>query len=287
MTSGPGPPPPTSRRAGVLGSPIAHSLSPVLHRAAYAALRLAGWTYDAYDVTAEQLADFLAGLDDTWAGLSLTMPLKAAVLPMLDGASPLVEAVGAANTVLLRDGRRLGENTDVPGMVAALAAHGVSGAGSVPSAAVLGGGATARSALAALAAVTGQATAYVRTPDRAAALEGTARTVGLQLAVRPWSTATEALGVPLVVNTTPAGAADPLVAAVPRSVGTLFEVLYEPWPTPLAAAWAARRAEVVDGLDLLVQQAVLQVGLMTGLDPEPAELAGALRAAGERALRSA
>jgi shikimate 5-dehydrogenase len=102
-----------------------------------------------------------------------------------------------------------------------------------------------------------------------------------------------------VVNTTTAGAADPLVASVPRAVGTLLEVLYDPWPTPLAAAWTARGATVVDGLDLLVQQAVLQVGLMTGVDLEGAgagsgpdrpgrsDLVGLLRAAGERALRAA
>jgi shikimate dehydrogenase len=106
-----------------------------------------------------------------------------------------------------------------------------------------------------------------------------------------------------VVNTTTAGAADTLVTAVPASVGTLFDVLYDPWPTPLAAAWAARRATVVDGLDLLVRQAVLQVGLMTGVDletaddegaddeaaagrPSVADLVGLLRAAGEQALRS-
>ena len=289
----------------MLGSPIGHSLSPVLHRAAYAALGLDGWVYDVYDVTADRLAGFLAELDPPeppeppWAGLSLTMPLKAAVLPLLDGASPLVEAVGAANTVLLRDGRRLGENTDVPGMVAALESAGVAGPGAVRSAAVLGGGATARSALAALAAVTGDVTAYVRTPARAEALAATAEAVGLRLAVRPWSAAAEGLAAPLVVNTTTAGAADALVTAVPRSVGTLFEVLYDPWPTPLAAAWAARRATVVDGLELLVRQAVLQVGLMTGADLEAADAEGApdrpgvadlvelLRATGERALRSA
>ena len=281
----------------MLGSPIGHSLSPVLHRAAYAALGLDGWVYDAYEVTEDRLAGFLADLDPSWAGLSLTMPLKAAVLPLLDGASPLVEAVGAANTVLLRDGRRLGENTDVPGMVAALESAGVGG--SVPSAAVLGGGATARSALAALAAVTGEATAYVRTPARAGALTATAEAVGLRLDVRSWSAAAEGLAAPLVVNTTTAGAADALVAGVPRSVGTLFEVLYDPWPTPLAAAWAARRGIVVDGLELLVRQAVLQVGLMTGVDleaaggegaparPGVADLAALLRATGERALRSA
>jgi shikimate dehydrogenase len=271
----------------------------VLHRAAYAALGLDEWVYDAHDVTEDQLAGFLSDLDPTWVGLSLTMPLKAAVLPLLDGASPLVEVVGAANTVLLRDGRRLGENTDVPGIVAALESAGVAGAGAVPSATVLGGGATARSALAALAALTSEVTAYVRTPGRADALAATAEAVGLRLDVRPWSAAAEGLSAPLVVNTTAAGATDPLVPAVPRAVGTLFEVLYDPWPTPLAAAWGARRGTVVDGLELLVRQAVLQVGLMTGVDLEAPEgegvpgrpgrpdLVGLLRAAGERALRSA
>ncbi len=92
---------------------------------------------------------------------------------------------------------------------------------------------------------------------------------------------------PLVVNTTPLGAADVLARSLPSTVGTLFEVLYDPWPTPLAAAWAERGGEVVDGLDLLVHQAVLQVGLMTGASIEMAGLAALLRAAGERTLRPA
>jgi shikimate dehydrogenase len=279
---------PPVRRAAVLGSPISHSLSPVLHRAAYAALGLTGWDYVAHEVTEPQLPGFLRALGAEWAGLSLTMPLKAAVLPLLDGASPVVEVVGAANTVLLRDGRRLGDNTDVPGMVAALTAGGERPL-EVPYAAVLGGGATARSALAALAAVTGDVRAYVRTTARATELTATAEAVGLRLTVRPWADAAEALGAPLVVNTTPAGAADALVTRAPTAVGTLFEVLYEPWPTPLAAAWSARGGQVVDGLELLVQQAVLQVGLMTGADVEgagPAGLTAAMRSAGEGELRA-
>jgi shikimate dehydrogenase len=274
----------TTRKAAVLGSPIAHSLSPVLHRAAYDALGLTGWTYEAYDVTEDRLGDFLAGLDASWAGLSLTMPLKAAVIPYLDAAAPVVEAVGAANTVLLTEGRRVGDNTDVPGMVTALAEHGVD---RVAHAAVLGGGATARSALAAVAALTGSATTYVRSAARAEALQATAAVVGLDLEVRPWAAARDAFAAPLVVNTTPAGAADGWVAAVPRTVGTLFEVLYDPWPTPLAAAWTARHGEVVDGLDLLVHQAVLQVGLMTGAEVEVPGFAPLLRKAGEQALRTA
>lgn len=273
-----------THRAAVLGSPISHSLSPVLHRAAYDALGLGGWAYDAHDVTEQSLAGFLAGLGPEWAGLSLTMPLKAAVLPLLDGASPVVEAVAAANTVLLRDGRRLGENTDVPGMVTALAARGVEHVGHV---AVLGAGATARAAVAAAASLSRSATVYSRTAARAEELAATASAVGLAVEVRPWAAAAEALTAPLVVNTSPAGAADGWVRAVPDAVGTLFEVLYHPWPTPLAAAWAARQGTVVDGLDLLAHQAVLQVGLMTGAEVDVPALAPVLRAAGERALREA
>jgi shikimate dehydrogenase len=271
-----------ARRAAVLGSPIGHSLSPVLHRAAYEHLGLVGWTYQAYDVAEAGLADFLAGLDPSWAGLSLTMPLKAAVLPLLDAASPMVETVGAANTVLLRDGKRVGENTDVPGMAAALAAHGV---GPVDRAVVLGGGATARSALAALSTLTGSVRAYVRDPARHQGLRSVAAATGVDLQIEPWARAADGLGAPLVVSTTPAGATDGLIATVPLTLGTLFEVLYDPWPSPLAAAWQARRAAVVDGLDLLVHQAVLQVLLMTGTEAGPDDLAPVLRAAGERALR--
>lgn len=270
------------RRAAVLGSPVAHSLSPVLHRAAYAHLGLTGWTYDAYDVDEAALATFLAGLDATWAGLSLTMPLKAAVLPMLDAASPVVGMAGGANTVLLRDGRRVGENTDVPGLVAALAGHGVT---AVESAAVLGGGATGRSAVVALAGLTGSVRCYVRDPARRPGLETAATAAGVDLAVSPWERAADGLGAPLVVSTTPAGATDPLVGALPASVGVLFEVLYDPWPTPLAAAWAQRGGRVVDGLDLLVHQGVLQVALMTGVEADPAALVPVMRRAGERALR--
>jgi len=125
-------------RAAVLGRPIAHSLSPALHRAAYAALGL-DWSYDAVDCGPDELAALLDGLGPEWRGLSLTMPLKAAVLPLLDDVAPLAAAVAAANTVVLRDGRRSGHNTDVHGIVAALAEVGVT---SVSRAVVLGGGAT-------------------------------------------------------------------------------------------------------------------------------------------------
>ncbi|MTE18185.1 shikimate dehydrogenase [Streptomyces sp. TRM43335] len=273
----------TGRRAAVLGSPIAHSLSPVLHRAAYAELGLDGWSYDRFEVDEDGIGPFLekiAGSGDDWAGLSLTMPLKRAVIPLLDGIGDTAASIEAVNTVVLADdGRRLGENTDVPGMVAALRERGV---GSVPSAAVLGAGATASSALAALARIcTGEVTAYVRSRERAAEMRGWGERLGVPVVAADWSRAPQALAAPLVVATTPAGTTDALAGNVPERPGTLFDVLYEPWPTPLAAAWAARGGKVVGGLDLLVHQAVLQVELMTGRSPAPR---AAMRAAGEAAL---
>ncbi|ANW21108.1 shikimate dehydrogenase [Streptomyces clavuligerus] len=268
------------RRAAVLGSPIEHSLSPVLHRAAYAALGLDAWSYGRHEVTEETLPGFLDGLDPSWAGLSLTMPLKRAVIPLLDGVSPTAAAVAAVNTVVLTpDGRRLGDNTDIPGMVAALAERGVD---KVESAAVLGAGATASSALAALARIcAGPVTAYVRGEARAAEMLGWGERLGVEVHTADWSDAARALEAPLVVATTPAGAADALAAAVPDRPGTLFDVLYDPWPTPLAAAWSARGGAVLGGLDLLVHQAVLQVEQMTGRAPGPL---AAMRAAGEAAI---
>ncbi|MDH2392115.1 MULTISPECIES: shikimate dehydrogenase [Streptomyces] len=270
----------TAKRAAVLGSPIAHSLSPVLHRAAYAALGLDQWSYDRFEVDEAALPGFVAGLDDTWAGLSLTMPLKRAVIPLLDSVTETAASVEAVNTVVFTDdGRKVGDNTDIPGMVAALRERGVD---KVDGAAVLGAGATASSALAALARVcTGPVTAYVRSEARADEMRGWGRRLGVEVRTADWTRAADALAAPLVIATTPAGAADALAEAVPETPGTLFDVLYEPWPTPLAAAWSAHGGAVVGGLDLLVHQAVLQVEQMTGRTPAPL---AAMREAGERAL---
>jgi len=269
-----------SRRAAVLGSPIAHSLSPVLHRAAYAELGLTDWTYDRFEVDEEALPRFLEGLGREWAGLSLTMPLKRAVIPLLDEISETASSVDAVNTVVFHeDGRRTGDNTDIPGMVAALAEHGIEKA---DSAAVLGAGATASSALAALARIcTGEIAVYVRSEARAAEMREWAERLDVQVRVEDWANAEQALRAPLVIATTPAGATDALAAAVPERPAALFDVLYDPWPTTLAARWSAYGGAVVSGLDLLVHQAVLQVEQMTGRAPAPV---AAMRRAGERAL---
>ncbi|MFF9361173.1 shikimate dehydrogenase [Streptomyces griseoluteus] len=269
-----------AHRAAVLGKPIAHSLSPVLHRAAYAELGLDDWSYDRFEVDEAGLAGFFEELGPEWAGLSLTMPLKRAVMPLLDEVSETAASVDAVNTVVFtEDGRKVGDNTDIPGMVAALREHGIE---EVESAAVLGAGATASSALAALARICpGEVVVYVRSAARAAEMREWGERLDMDVRTADWADAAEALHAPLVIATTPAGTADALATAVPERPATLFDVLYDPWPTELAARWSMFGGAVVGGLDLLVHQAVLQVERMTGRTPAPLEV---MRRAGERAL---
>ncbi|MER7839559.1 shikimate dehydrogenase [Streptomyces sp. NPDC096040] len=269
-----------ARRAAVLGKPIAHSLSPVLHRAAYGELGLTDWSYERFEVDETRLPGFLGQLGPEWAGLSLTMPLKRAVIPLVDEISETAASVDAVNTVVFTDdGRRLGDNTDIPGMVAALREHGIE---QVDAAAVLGAGATASSALAALARIcTGEVVAYVRSEERAAEMRRWGERLDVEVRTADWADAEQALSAPLVIATTPAGTTDALAAAVPERPTTLFDVLYHPWPTALAARWSMFGGAVVSGLDLLVHQAALQVEQMTGRAPAPLE---AMRRAGEKAL---
>jgi shikimate dehydrogenase len=262
-------------RCAVLGSPIAHSLSPVLHRSAYAELGL-DWRYDAIEVTEESLPAFLDALGPRWRGLSLTMPLKRAVVGRLDTASATVRLTGAANTVLREPGGRLlGHNTDVPGFCDAVSERDLPAGTAV----VLGGGATATSAVAGLVRMgCRDVTVAVRDPARAEqvlSIPGTTvRVVHLEdLAGGPGR-------VDLLVSTIPA-AAHPPISDVPAAAA-LFDVIYDPWPTPLAAAFSRAARPVIGGLDLLVHQAARQVELMTGIAPAPL---AAMRAAGERALR--
>ncbi|MET9907939.1 shikimate dehydrogenase [Streptomyces sp. NPDC006476] len=255
----------TPHRAAVLGSPIAHSLSPRLHTAAYRALGLDDWSYDRFEIDEAALPGFLGGLGPEWAGLSLTMPLKRAVIPLLDEMTDTAASVEAVNTVVFRpDGRKVGDNTDIPGLIAALEERGVE---KVESAAVLGAGATASSALAALARLcSGEVTVYVRSERRADEMRQWGSRLGVQVRPADWAEAVRAFEAPLVISTTPAGGTDQLAASLPDRVGTLFDVLYDPWPTPLAAAWRDRGGQVLSGLDLLVHQAVFQFHQFTG-DP--------------------
>ncbi|MCX6418778.1 MAG: shikimate dehydrogenase [Actinobacteria bacterium] len=256
------------RRAAVLGHPIEHSLSPALHRAAYQELGVS-WTYEAIDVTALAVADFVSACGPEWAGLSLTMPLKEAVLPVLDIRTPVVELTQAANTVIFDNGLKSGHNTDVSGIVAALQERHVV---SIDSATILGSGATARSAMVALHELGSRELAVVaRDGESSRRMHDLGTLLGLVVEVVPWSQGSSVLDRPVVMNTAPAEVAGQL--APPQEAGFLFDAIYYPWPTPLASNWAG---EVLSGLDLLVHQALGQVELMTGATVPIAVLRAAL-----------
>jgi shikimate dehydrogenase len=266
------------RRAAVLGKPIAHSLSPVLHTAGYAAAGLAGWTYTAVECAESELAGFVAGLGPQWAGLSLTMPLKEVALQVAGTVSPLALALGAANTLVPGPTGWYADNTDAPGMVDALRAAGTPDGVAV---AILGGGGTARAALAAARELRARSvTVYVRRPVAGDELRPVAAALGVPLAVAPWSLAAGAChDDDLVVSTVPKGGADHLAGADWRPGGVLFDVVYDPWPTPVAAAATRAGCRVVSGLDLLLTQGARQFELYTGVPAPVAEMRAALEAA--------
>jgi shikimate dehydrogenase len=264
-----------SMRCAVLGDPIAHSLSPVLHRAGYAAAGL-DWEYDAVRVPEDGLDDFVLGLDARWRGLSLTMPLKRKALGQAGSVTARAALAGAANTLVLEDGAVvLVDNTDVPGAAAAVRER---YDGPVRAATVLGGGATAASTGLAMCELGATSVRLlVRTPERAAeaAAAIAAHPSGPDVEVGSLADA-EVVGE-VVVSTVPAGAQDDGLVARCADVPVVFEVIYDPWPTPLAAA---ATGILVSGLDLLVHQAVLQFEIFTGV-PGPLEV---MRAAGEQTL---
>lgn len=270
------------RRLAVLGSPIEHSLSPLLQSTAFAHLGL-DMKYGRVEVASGELADFVHGLDDSWLGLSLTMPLKREVIPLLTDASPLVRTLGVANTVILNHdhGRATlaGHNTDVDGITRAItqaapraagfSAEAVTPAGAIDtlrreSCTILGGGATALSAIAAAAELgTRRISLCLRDESKAGDAFALASRLGLELTAAPLSSR-DRRPLDFVISTLPGGVdTAPLTPVSAESV--LLDVAYDPWPSPLATAWQDAGGVAVSGLDMLVEQAIGQVRLFTGL----------------------
>lgn len=264
------------RRAAVLGSPVAHSLSPVLHGAAYAALGL-DWTYERVECDEAALPSFVRGLGPEWIGLSVTMPGKVAAVEVADEVTARAAAVGAANTLVRKDSGWLADCTDVDGVTGALAA-----AGAVRTAVVLGAGGTARAAIAGLAAMGAtELSLVVRDPARAVSAVSSADRVGLPVSVLAWQdTDFGALcsAADVVVSTVPPSATEP-VADLVAQAGHVLDVIYHPWPTPLADAVSRRGGRLATGLDMLLHQAFGQVEHFTGQPAPRAEMRDALRAA--------
>lgn len=253
----------SSQRAVVVGSPIAHSLSPTLHRAAYAALGLAQWRFDRAEVLAGGLERFLAAEGQGLSGLAVTMPLKREALALASETGEAAQLVGAANTLLRRDGGWRAENTDAPGMVDALRAAGAP----VPARAlVIGAGGTAQAALVALAELAvREVVLAVRSPERAGEALATGERAGLAVECAPLE-ASVFSGMELIVSTLPSGVADRFASAPWAPGALLFDVVYVPWPTLLARGAQERGVRIVSGLELLLRQAGHQVRLMTGCE---------------------
>ncbi|MDY3049188.1 MAG: shikimate dehydrogenase [Rothia sp. (in: high G+C Gram-positive bacteria)] len=279
-------------KAYVLGHPIKHSKSPLLHLTAYRALGLE-IDYQRLDTREDQLADVFAayGPEQGTCGFSVTMPLKLAVIDQLDQLTPFAQAVGVVNTVYWRQNAAgqltsWGDNTDVSGIVNALRQAGLQGP--VKEAAILGGGGTATAALAALKLMGAQTlSVFVRNPSRAQGLAQAASRLGLSLDFQPLSAfASSYADFEVTISTLPAGAADGLLEGVGDQLPAryLLDVSYDPWPSVLASGWEARGGKVTSGLEMLMYQAVDQVKLFTGRGrdeslPEQKQVLAAMREA--------
>ncbi|WP_017197547.1 shikimate dehydrogenase [Arthrobacter sp. M2012083] len=267
-----------SRRAAVLGHPISHSKSPALHSAAYTKLGV-DIEYSAIDVTVELLPSFMDSIrgDDVWCGLSVTMPLKSAMVKEVDEVRGAGAHLGVINTVVFEHDagqvRRVGYNTDVAGIVEAVRYAGVV---ATPHAAILGGGGTSAAAVAAVQELGARhVDVFVRDAGRAGDAQAAAAAVGISLAIRPLTEAATAVaGTDLVISTLPPRAADSLaeeLAALPATgAGVLLDVAYDPWPSRLAEVWHGHGGAVVPGLEMLMYQAAEQIRRFSGCDVDAA-----------------
>ena len=269
--------------AAVIGSPIEHSLSPVIHRAAWAQLGIDGWEYHRLEQDTDSLPGFIAGLGADCAGLSVTMPCKQAVMPLLDVIDPLASAVGAVNTVVPSSGVLAGFNTDVTGIASAVRRACSMAGCSVPSSAlVLGARATASSAIAALGelGITSSTVAARRFGGPGSVVAAASR-LGVTIEQVLWSDAEAvdraASSADLVISTLPASAADPLAERLRVREGQiLLDVVYSPRDTALRRAFENAGGVVAEGTDMLVFQAGAQVQLMTGRSPDTGVMREAL-----------
>jgi shikimate dehydrogenase len=249
-------------RLAVLGSPIAHSKSPAIQRAAYAVLGL-DWTYEATDITGGALPAYLASRDSSWRGLSLTMPLKRDVLRLLDWSAPLVELVGGANTVLLTDDGVRGFNTDVYGVQRSFREAGLPVLSEVH---VIGAGATAASVIAGVAGLgASRVTVSARAAAKAEPLVALGAALGVTVSVVGFTETPEA---DAVVSTLPGGQYGLEFPEALRRASVLFDVAYDPWPSALATQWADAGGRVIPGIELLLNQALGQVRIFVSGDPD-------------------
>ncbi|MFO7192531.1 MULTISPECIES: shikimate dehydrogenase [Thermocrispum] len=273
---------PGARRAAVLGKPVAHSLSPVLHLAAYRALGLTDWTYERVEADAQRLPELLSGFGSEWVGVSVTMPGKHAALEFATEATPRARAVGAANTLVkLGDGGWRADCTDVDGVAGAVLAVCGKPRTDRPAVVIGGGGTASAAAVACHQLRLSEVLFVVREPARAAGAMAAAQRAGLSAEARRWADADWAelaATASVVINTAPADAVRPHAAEL-ATAASVLDVIYHPWPTPLAEAVLAGGGRLATGLDMLLHQAFGQVEQFTGKPAPRAEMRAALREA--------
>ena len=263
----------TSRWAAVIGSPVAHSLSPVLHRTAWDYVGCdPRWAYRRIECDRDGVASLIQQWDPNCLGLSVTMPCKQVIAPLMDVVDPLAKAVGSINTVVPAGGLLTGLNTDVEGIVEAVR-RARTGLEPIRSATILGGRATASSALAALKSMHVD---DVRIVARRFSGPGSVVMAESRLGVTSthimWDDTERVIAsldeTDVVISTMPAGVCDNIAARVrPRSEQTLLDVVYAPTITPLVQAYRDRGARIAHGLDMLVFQGLAQVRVMTSRTP--------------------
>lgn len=261
--------------AAVLGSPISHSLSPLLHSLAYEHLGLTA-QYKAIEVRAGELEKFLAETDKN--ALSLTMPLKEEALKVADIISDVATRISCGNTLSLSKGVWSLTSTDVSGFDHALHMHGLE---EIESVLIIGAGATARAAVSSVSQITKSVSVISRNPDREAAMN---QASSVDVTYLPWEFTSQINTATLVINTTPNQAADFFTSSISSPSGTFFEVLYHPWPTSMSQLWSESSGHVIDGLDLLIHQAISQVEIFAQLPLNRSEMYQLMRDAALKQL---
>lgn len=264
--------------AGVLGSPISHSLSPLLHKTMYEFLGIDG-AYSAFEVQSGQLQRFLGNEGSTLNNISLTMPLKEEALLIADSVSDVARQIQSGNTLSKVKGQWNLTSTDVKGFTFALESHNKSAMGDVL---IIGAGATARAVVAACDGVSDRVTVVHRNPDRERAIRNSG--VSLNINFIPWGSSFDFNKYNLIVNTTPGDTAAIFVNQILPADSTFFEVLYNPWPTTMLSKWREAGGYGIDGLELLIHQAISQVEIFASCTVDRAQVTKMLRVVGEKAL---
>lgn len=261
------------KHAGVAGYPIEHSLSPIIHKAGYEALGLA-WNYEKYLIKEDELENFVKKRDSDLVGLSLTMPLKEKAIEISDVVTDLAQQVKSANTLIFKEGKIYSGNTDIYGIVKSLKTNKKL---DLTNPAVIGSGATARSAIYALKNLGSQQVMLcARNELTLQEANDFALRIGLKSQIINWQDLSKAMNATTLISTLPSNAMDQFAALGPEIPGTLLDIAYKPWPSKIAMEWIFRRGFVVSGLEMLLHQACMQFELMTGLKAPVTQMRQAL-----------